>query len=272
MLTSFCPIFDEATALLPVPPALDFGRIAAVLNGEATEDQRRPYEAWCATMQPRAPAERSKEIHSTGFTNKEVLQRLKSPKTPWQSIAQLLLEAQKVRTNLNLVVVTAAIAAYGRSQSWQHALEIFGSCSGLSGLRLDAVAISACVAAVAARWSLALWTLQRGRLMALDPAPRGITSAAMACGQGEWMWSLRIISGWYYDGSSTQLPGGTSCSIQTLTASLMACEKTGRWSTAVAVLCRAVDGRLQADQVAVNGSLARTAGWWLVVGSVQSQG
>lgn len=152
----------------------------------------RPYEAWCATMQPRAAArERSKEIHSTGLTNKEVLQRLKSPQTPWHSIAQLLLE---VRTNVNLVVATAAIAAYGRSQ-WQHALDLFGS-SFCGGLRLDAVAMSACVSAVATSgWTVALWTLGRGRLMALD-APRGMTSAAMACGQqGEWTWSLRLCQG-----------------------------------------------------------------------------
>lgn len=51
------------------------------------------------------------------------------------------------------------------------------------------------------------------------------------------------------------LPVGGSCTIQTTTASLMACEKAGRWSTAVD-LCRALRcGRLQADQMAVNGIL-----------------
>ena len=39
------PVFSpEATALLPIPPALDFGRIAGVLNGEAKRKVERLFE------------------------------------------------------------------------------------------------------------------------------------------------------------------------------------------------------------------------------------
>jgi hypothetical protein len=51
----------------------------------------------------------------------KILERLKSSKTPWQSIAELLNEVKHV----NLVIPTAGIAAYGRFKLWQHALLLF---------------------------------------------------------------------------------------------------------------------------------------------------
>lgn len=73
----------------------------------------------------------------------------------------------------------------------------------LQGLRLDSVAISSAVSACerSNQWTLALWTLGRSQ------APRGRTSAAVACGQrGEWTWSLRLSQqpGW---GLLSQAPG-----------------------------------------------------------------
>eukprot|EP00435_Cladocopium_sp_Y103_P057833 s56_g20.t1 len=267
----------SATALLPVPPALDFGRIAALL-GDATEDaaappmlsvlravlrqngssvysetvasghpnwpwcgarRRAPYDAWCFARMQRPvvvagkPCGTDLDEVAKRPTSKQILERLKSSKTPWQSIAELLNGVKHV----NLVIPTAGIAAYGRSKLWQHALLLFFRLS--EALRLDSVAISSAVSACerSNQWTLALWTLGR------SDAQRGLTSAAVACGQrGEWIWSLQL----------SQQPG---TSFQCLTASLTACEKACRWSSALELGRWMMDGRIQVDHLAMNGIL-----------------
>ena len=117
-------------------------------------------------------------------SSKEILERLQSPRTQWQSIAELAQPGSRV-------VIPTAIKAYGSKSRWPHALLLFFQINQL--IRLDAVSISAAVSACCRNWLLALWMLQG------SPTPRpfrGLTSAAVACAQqNQWAFSLMLSHG-----------------------------------------------------------------------------
>eukprot|EP00434_Breviolum_minutum_P030547 symbB.v1.2.027016.t1/scaffold2744.1/size71806/2 len=182
-----------ATALLPVPPALDFGRIAGVLNGE-----------------------------DAGGT------------PPILSVLR-----------------AEGIAAYGRSQRWQHALTLFYDLSESKiGFRLDAVVLSALVSTLerGLRWSFTLQLLRPSAPVTGTPTPRGLTSSAAACAkQSEWTWALRLHT-------------SGQPSVQSLTVSVTACETASRWSLALELSKQSINSRVQVDFMAMNSILNVCAG------------